>query len=67
MCFLEDIKGKKIKLDDLLNSCKDNNGKMIRIPIVTSLKVANGEIVCEVEGYSVVIENLYNENKSLLH
>lgn len=41
------------KLTEELERYEDHTGKMYKIPIITSLKEVDGELVCEIEGYSI--------------
>ncbi|WP_313804715.1 hypothetical protein [Cytobacillus sp.] len=54
-------------LDEELDKCKDQNGQMVRIPILSSIRVVDGEVYCEVQGYEKVTDNLLIDEELTLH
>lgn len=57
---------KKIaKLNEVLRSCADDSGKAIKIPILSTIYEVDGELVCEVEGYSNIVYVYVDEDNNL--
>lgn len=58
---------KTVNLKEELEKCKDHTGKMIKIPILSSIREVDGNLVCEIEGYTEVTDDLFSEDKSIFH
>ncbi|MFE4523993.1 hypothetical protein ACFRCQ_18105 [Cytobacillus firmus] len=56
------------KLDEVLKRCKDDTGIMYKIPVLSSLREVDGEMICEVESYKSINDGTFlNKDNSFIH